>query len=100
MKHSQMVNKNNISNKNMHFISVIVALLVFSLILFLALADGGHKCTGEHCIVCLTLSNSYVLNVFVCTAFVICVSLCASVSCADREKTKETLITLKSKLTN
>ena len=77
--------------------------LVFVLLSFAFLSPvlvGDHQCTDGHCIVCL-LSSKISANFAVVVVFVaVVLSVTIFAARNNNEKTRETLITLKRKLTN
>ena len=82
------------------FFSLFLVFVLLSFVFLSPVLVGDHQCTDGHCIVCL-LSSKISANLAAAVVFVtFVVSVTVFVVRHNNEKTCETLITLKRKLTN
>ena len=88
------------ANKRVRTFSLIIAIVILSFIVTLAFAIGDHNCSGEHCAICLSVSK---LSFCLVAASVFIISTPFSINILRFKATetcRDTLITLKRKITS
>jgi len=95
---SKTLNKN--TSKSIRFYSFVLAVLILSFVIVSSTLIADHKCCGDHCVICLFTSNMTVYLGTLSVAAIVLVYEIKTVHSNIVNSKRETLITLKDKLTS